>query len=75
MVKVDIPQRSGLTIFVRYFQALVIPASCFAKGYLVVREAVERIECVQMSLNYLLVGSVMMCHMQDESGRNSSRNQ
>ena len=57
MVKVNIPQRSGLTIFVRDLQTLDIPASCFNKGYLVFGEAVERIECVQMSLNYL--GSAM----------------
>ena len=39
-------------MFVRDFQALVVAAICFAKGYLVMREAVEGIECLQESLSY-----------------------
>lgn len=67
IVKEDIPQRSGLTMFVRDFQALGIAASRFSQGYLVIWEAVERIEGLQMPLNYL--GSAMMRHAYDERRR------
>ena len=60
-------------IFVRDFQALDIPAICFAKGYLVIWEAVERIERLQMLSKYS--GSARMRHSHVEKGRKSSRNQ
>lgn len=66
MDKADVLQRSGLTMFVRDFQALDIPAIFFTKGYLAIWEAVEGIECLQMPLDYLW--STMVCHMLDERG-------
>ena len=63
---VDIPQRSGLTMFVRRFTALRICEIWLSNVDLVIREALEDIESWQTCSDN--VGSAMRSHEREETG-------